>query len=269
MSDIQKGQFSFGKNWQAYLRNLTEERQARARKSLTDFMSLADLKGKSFLDIGCGSGLFSKAAFDLGATAVTSIDRDPFSVACCQYLYEQSGSPANWTIREMSILDEKIRTLGRFDIVYAWGVLHHTGSMWEALEQTISLVAPGGRLYIAIYNRIPGRMGSLLWLRIKRWYNVSPRPVKLIMEWLYIAGFCFKNLVRFKNPWKKMRQHSSKRGMDWRRDVSDWLGGYPYEFATVDEIFMRVKDTHPDLNLINLKSVQDLGNNWFVFERTK
>lgn len=259
--------FSFGKNWQRFLKRINQETIDNSRYSLVNFLKLDNFRNMSFLDIGCGSGLFSYAAFNLGAQKIVSIDNDSFSVACCRYFYEKAGCPKNWEIHQASILNKDIHRFGTFDIVYAWGVLHHTGSMWEAIKSAGQFVNKGGYFYIAIYNKIPGRLGSRFWLNIKRFYNASPKFIKIILEWLYILKFCISNIIRFKNPIKKIKHHSAKRGMSWISDVSDWLGGYPYEFATVEEIFLFVRSNFPDFNLVNISSSQDLGNNSYVFKR--
>src|SRR5205823_13815006 len=78
--------FAFGRNWQHFLQNVDEERIAEAEKSLCSMLEIQDLRGKSFLDVGCGSGLFSLAAIRLGASRIHSFDFDPQSVACTQTL---------------------------------------------------------------------------------------------------------------------------------------------------------------------------------------
>lgn len=265
---IQKGQFSFGQNWKDFLTVYSEERLASAKNSLTIFTELPDFKGKTFLDIGCGSGLFSYAAYKLGAQRVMSFDLDPKSVACAVDLKNKAGNPPHWETQEGSILDEKLLArLGQFDIVYSWGVLHHTGRMWDAIINAAKLTAPRGYLYIAVYNRVPGRLGSDFLLATKKFYNRSPRAVRFIMEYLFLAKFCFSHLIRGKNPWKKMRNHAVKRGMSYRRDVSDTLGGLPYEYATFDEVFHFMREHFPDYTLVNLKTVSDIGNNWFLYRR--
>lgn len=140
--------FAFGKNWQRFLTSLDEDRVRRAEESLTEFMNLPDLHGMSFLDIGCGSGLFSQAALNLGVDRIVSFDADPFSVECCKYLQARANSPEHWEIHQGSVLDRDfLGSLGTFDIVYAWGVLHHTGKMWEAIGNSAELIAPGGFYY--------------------------------------------------------------------------------------------------------------------------
>ncbi|MHC4651550.1 MAG: class I SAM-dependent methyltransferase [Planctomycetota bacterium] len=261
--------FAFGQNWHRFLELLSEQRVKTAVDSIRDFTGLPDLKGKSFVDIGCGSGLFSLAAYRLGAERLVSFDVDEFSVACCRHLHEQAGAPASSIVRGGSILDEQlVAELGTFDVVYSWGVLHHTGRMWDAVRNAGGMVNPGGYFYITIYNRRRGLRGSRTWLRIKRLYNRMPPAGRKLMEYVYIANYFQSKLIRFKNPMKRIRDYQEKRGMNWRTDVTDWVGGYPYEFASVQEIFDFVRQTFPDFLLEGLKSTRGLGTNWFLFRRT-
>lgn len=233
--------FAFGANWASFLRVLDESRVLRAEKSLKDMLEVDRLDGQSFLDVGSGSGLFSLAARRLGAT-VTSFDYDPQSVGCTaelrrRYYPEDSA----WQLRQGSVLDtEFLHELGKFDIVYSWGVLHHTGSMWGALVNVSGLVAPGGKLYIAIYND-QGR-ASRIWRAIKRTYVRAPRPLKwavLLPAFVRLWGpATMRDLFRRKpfRTWRMYKQETS-RGMDPWRDVVDWVGGYPFEVAKPEEIF--------------------------------
>src|SRR5262245_45349652 len=128
-SEVARGErFAFGKNWQEFLRIIDETRIRQAEDSLAVMLRESTLVGKSFLDIGCGSGLFSLAARRLGAR-VHSFDFDADSVACADELRRRyfQGDP-QWTIEQGSVLDSHyMSALGNFDIVYSWGVLHHTG----------------------------------------------------------------------------------------------------------------------------------------------
>ncbi|MFP6889658.1 MAG: class I SAM-dependent methyltransferase [Nitrospinota bacterium] len=128
-------QFPFGKNWSRFLSVLTEERIQEAEVSLREMMDLPSVEGKSFLDIGSGSGLFSLAAKNLGAR-VHSFDYDENSVACTLELNNRyHPETGGWTVERGFALDEKyMMSLDQFDIVYSWGVLHHTGDMWRALN---------------------------------------------------------------------------------------------------------------------------------------
>lgn len=259
--------FSFGKNWQNFVPVVDEQRLERAKKSLLDFLELPDLKGKTFVDIGSGSGLFSYAAFQLGAERIVSFDYDPFSVAATRSLKDRAGNPDAWNVEQGSALDtEYLNSLGQFNIVYSWGVLHHTGSMYEAIRNTAKLVAPGGYYYIALYNNVEGRFGSRFWLAVKRRYNKGSRVTKLCIEWLYtLVYFIMAPMLRGKNPFRMMREYGKERGMHYRRDVADWVGGYPYEYATPEQIFQFMKKEYPGFLLQNLKTVGSIGNNSFLF----
>jgi 2-polyprenyl-3-methyl-5-hydroxy-6-metoxy-1,4-benzoquinol methylase len=225
--------FSFGSNWQSFVnKSLTPGRIHEAEDSLRTFFGLNDFEGQTFLDIGCGSGLFSLAARKLGAT-VYSFDPDPLCVACTtelkrRYFPEDGG----WTIHQGSVLDgDYLNSLGQFDLVYSWGVLHHTGAMWRAMENVTPLVAEGGKLYISTYND-QGRR-SRYWSIIKRFYNRSSKLTRLIMRLIFFGYFGIpKVLFRIKK----------ERGMSFWHDVVDWLGGYPFEVAKPEEIFDFYRD---------------------------
>lgn len=178
--EVAKGErFKFGANWQEFLAVLNDERIALAEQSLRNMLKV-DLKGKRFLDVGSGSGLFSLAARRLGAT-VHSFDYDPQSVACTEELRRRYfPNDEKWTVEQGSVLDQDyLKTLGQGDVVYSWGVLHHTGAMWQALENVIPLVRVGGTLFIAIYNY--QRISSSVWLRVKRAYNHLPSALRWLI----------------------------------------------------------------------------------------
>ncbi len=260
-----KENFSFGKNWQVFLRTVNEERIKVAERSISDFLGIGSLKGKSFLDIGCGSGLFSYAAFRLKANEIVSFDLDTFSVECCRHLKKEAGSPDNWKILTGSILDNGfISKLGKFDIVYSWGVLHHTGNMWVAIRNAAGLVDKRGFFYIAVYNKT--RMSGF-WLITKRLYNSLPEAGRKSMEMAYIMALMAKNCIRLRSSTSGLKEYKSTRGMGWRTDIADWLGGYPYESATAEEITGFMEKNFPRFRLINIKRTNSsMGNNWFLFK---
>jgi 2-polyprenyl-3-methyl-5-hydroxy-6-metoxy-1,4-benzoquinol methylase len=273
LQEIKAGErFAFGSNWQRFLSVINEDRCQRAERSLQDMLEVDDLRGKRFLDIGSGSGLFSLAARRLGAN-VHSFDYDPQSVACTAVLKGRFfPDDANWTVQQGSALDSDfLSTLGKFDIVYSWGVLHHTGSMWRAIENTVPLVAPHGRLMIAIYNDQGGM--SRRWRSIKRIYNTLPsllRPVYAIAvmgprELRFLALETLKG-----RPWgyfSNIAHYSerSTRGMSYWHDLIDWIGGYPFEVAKPEEIFQYYRQH--GFVLRRLKTVAgSIGCNEFVFD---
>lgn len=261
--------FSFGKNWRYYVENfLTPEREAKAQASIRRFLERDDLRGMSFLDVGCGSGIFSLAAHRLGAARITSFDLDPFSVKCCEAMREKAGNPAEWRIEHGSVLDRDfLSRLEPADLVYAWGSLHHTGSMWEALRNSGALVCPGGLFFLAIYNRVDGRLSSEYWLRLKRFYNRAPAPVKRLLEIRhYVRHGILPQIIRLRNPAAFLREYESRRGMSYWVDIRDWLGGYPYEYASADEVF-RFCSRELNMELVNLKTTNGAGTNEFLFRK--
>ena len=260
--------FSFGKNWRDFIHfNLTEERTEDAVRSLMDFLRMRRLNGLTFLDVGCGSGLFSLVACRMGASEIVSFDYDTLSVKCCEYLREKEGSPKNWSVSEGSILNsEFLENIKKADIVYSWGVLHHTGNMWQAISNAGKLVKPGGLFYIAIYNKVEGLFGSSTWLALKRFYNRRSTIGKKIMEIFFISMVILKMLATLKNPFAEIKKYRKNRGMSFIIDIRDSLGGYPYECASAGEIFNFCKK-ELGFTLENIKTVNTLSLNEFLFRK--
>lgn len=268
--EVKQGKrFQFGKNWQRFLSVLSEERIAEAEKSLKQMLEVEDLQDKSFLDIGSGSGLFSLAARRLGAK-VHSFDYDPDSVACTQELKRRYfPEDRDWTIEQGSVLDaEYIKSLGQFNIVYSWGVLHHTGAMWQALENACICVANGGQLFIAIYNS-QGFI-SQVWYNVKKWYCSGTLGSTLISA-CFIPYFIARGLVKDifigrENPINRYKNYKKIRGMSIIYDWFDWLGGYPFEVAKPEEIFKFYRNKGFVLDSM-ITCGGGLGNNQFVFTK--
>ena len=230
--------FRFGANWAAFLKRITTEDIELAERSLRTMLEIERLDDETFLDIGSGSGLFSLAARRLGAR-VTSFDFDPQSVACTSELKRWffAGDP-QWDVGQRSILEgDWFAGLGTFDVVYSWGVLHHTGRLWDAMENTVQLVSPGGLLFIAIYND-QGR-ASRMWTKVKRAYVRAPATLKwavLLPAFVLLWGPSFVRDTVTGRPLRTWKGYTA-RGMDPWRDVVDWVGGYPFEVARPEEIF--------------------------------
>ena len=225
--------FAFGENWRRFLAILKEKHIQQAEDSLRRMLEISDLRGKTFLDVGCGSGLFSLAARRLGAR-VHSFDYDPESVGCTQELRQRYfPQDPDWRIEEGSVLNNNyLAGLGHFDVVYSWGVLHHTGAMWRALENVAGSVARGGKLFIAIYND-QGKISSR-WRAIKRAYLRLPAGLRFLVTIPVLVHLnwrsTLKDLLRGQ-PFESWRNAGRERGMSPWRDLIDWVGGYPFEVA--------------------------------------
>ncbi|WP_161850285.1 bifunctional 2-polyprenyl-6-hydroxyphenol methylase/3-demethylubiquinol 3-O-methyltransferase UbiG [Bradyrhizobium sp. CCBAU 051011] len=227
--------FGFGENWLDFVRDLGDEQIKEAEHSLLKFLRCDTLRGQTFLDVGSGSGLFSLAARRLGAR-VHSFDYDPSSVRCTQELREYHfAEDPNWKVERGSILDrDYVRRLGQFDIVYAWGVLHHSGAMRDAIANAASAVAPTGLFASALYSRT--RL-CRLWRAEKRWYASASAEGQRRARAIYIGLlFRLRFLVRGRDFAAYVANYNKSRGMDFSHDVHDWLGGYPYESISSDEL---------------------------------
>jgi 2-polyprenyl-3-methyl-5-hydroxy-6-metoxy-1,4-benzoquinol methylase len=271
-AEIARGErFQFGQNWSQFLSAIDEERIQEAEKSLKEMLEVDSLAGKTFLDIGSGSGLFSLAARRLGAR-VHSFDFDPKSVACTTELRKNYfRDDESWKVEEGSVLDRDfMKSLGQFDVVYSWGVLHHTGRLWSALENAQERVAPGGKFFIALYNDTGSQTARWYW--IKKTYNGLPgilrTPFAVLVtipgELKLIASSVLTlNPRRYTDTWTTYRRN---RGMTKWRDIIDWVGGYPYEVSKPDDVFDFCRARGFVLTKLKCGNV-GIGCNEFVFAR--
>ncbi|PPD04282.1 MAG: hypothetical protein CTY29_06355 [Methylobacter sp.] len=261
-------QFDFGANWADYIaKNFSEERVRISQQHLLNFLKLTDLNGKTFLDVGCGSGLHSLAAWRAGAERVISFDLDGNSVTTTQKLHAFSGSPENWQILQGSVLDANfLATLPKADIVYSWGVLHHTGAMWQAVENAAGLLHDESVFYIALYSKdMYVDPPAEYWLTVKRRYNSANPLMKRWMVWCYAWDETIKrSLKKRKNPFKYILEYKKSRGMSYWHDVKDWLGGYPMDFAGNQET-VAFAQQRLNLELLNIKAGE--GNTEYLFAK--
>jgi len=261
-----ESRFHFGRNWQNYLDNITPRQIAQAEESLKFMLNYAPLENIRFLDAGSGSGLFSLAARRAGAT-VHSFDLDPDSVACTKRLREEYfPNDPRWIVEQGSVLDENyLFNLGKFDVVYSWGVLHHTGKMWQALENIISCTSENGKIYIALYNDV-GRK-SKYWWHIKKLYNDHKWMRPILVGYTFLttrSGWIVRGAMKGR-PLERWYQYGAKsRGMSAWHDLIDWVGGFPYEYAKPEEVFEFLQSRGG--RLVKLRTMAGgTGCNEFVF----
>ena len=260
--------FEFGKNWERFLHDIDDERISRAEVSREEMLGSGNLEGKSLLDVGSGSGLFSLAARRRGASVV-SFDNDLKSVACTQKLKNIFfRGDKRWRIERGSALDKNyLQTLGSFDVVYCWGVLHHTGAMWTGLENMIPLVKEGGKLFLAIYND-QGKL-SAFWRAVKQAYNHTHPRLRFLILWpiglYFVTGFTLKDIFRLRKP-RIFSEYDDVRGMSVWANVVDWVGGYPFEVASRQKIIDFYRQRGFTLDRL-VSCGRKLGCNQYVFVR--
>jgi 2-polyprenyl-6-hydroxyphenyl methylase/3-demethylubiquinone-9 3-methyltransferase len=268
MTDLLKaeGHFEFGENWTNFVDIVEESHKENAVAKMRRLFPDDELRGANFLDIGCGSGLHSLAAARLGVGAIHAIDIDPNSVSAARRVVAEIGGKISWEIETISVFD---LPPGQFDIVYSWGVLHHTGDMWRAVHAAAQQVRPGGLFAIALYRKTPF---CRVWRVEKAIYTRAPEWLRAPWRWAYTVAHLFGMTVCGRNPLKYIREYKKSRGMSFYHDVHDWLGGYPYESAAPDEVRSFVKargfsEVRSFMRSTSLLGLFGTGNDEFVFRR--
>ncbi len=224
--------FEFGQNWNLYSKSISDVEVNLAKQGIIKLMpTKTALDSKSFLDIGCGSGIHSIAANTLGFESITATDFDLKSVNTA--ISNKKIFNSNINIFQDDILNTKIKN--KFDVVYSWGVLHHTGNMEKAILNSRKLVNDEGYLIIAIYKKT---YFCKMWHFIKKLYCNSPRFIKKIFNFTFYTLRLSLYLIKG----NKISKYKQIRGMNLYFDSIDWLGGFPYESASKDVIVSMVGD---------------------------
>jgi len=225
--------FAFGENWASYAGGIDDERVNQAVAGLQALLGPDALVGKRFLDIGSGSGLHALAALRLGASGVCAFDIDADSVATTEAMLRRRAPGQPFRVLRRDILTVEPGEFAGFDVVYSWGVLHHTGQMREAICRAAALVGPGGSFALALYRKT---WLCWLWKIEKRWYAQAAPERQRVAQAAYRGLVRLGCLVTGRSYAEHVRDYRSNRGMDFDHDVHDWLGGYPYESITPTEV---------------------------------
>jgi SAM-dependent methyltransferase len=226
--------FAFGQNWSDYADNIRDDQIVEAKNALQRLLGNEDLAGKRLLDIGCGSGVHSLAALQLGAAEVVAVDLDPESVNTTERVLRRSApAGASYRVMQRSVFDLNTAELGSFDVTYSWGVLHHTGKLHEALARASAMTAPSGLFVFALYRKT---WLCRFWTIEKRWYAAASAKRQEYARRTYVRLFRIGLLIRGRRFAAYEEAYRSNRGMDFYHDVHDWMGGYPYESISDREV---------------------------------
>lgn len=236
----QEAHFAFGKNWASYAKVVTEEQIGEAVKGLRRLVG-GGLDGKRLIDIGCGSGLHALAALRLGAAEVVAVDVDPDSVATTREMLALHAAGKAWKVMKVSVFELNRDGLGTFDVVYSWGVLHHTGDMHRAIRLAATLVGPDGLFVVALYRKT--RL-CWFWKREKKWYSGAGPLGQAIAKTIYTLAFRLTLALHGRSFGRRVAEYRGNRGMDFYHDVHDWLGGWPYESISPADVRSLMRTLH-------------------------
>ena len=134
----------FSNVWDKKINN--SETEKRIKVIFNEFLSSKDLKGKKFLEVGCGLGYFSNKAFTMGAN-VTGIDIGPNLVA----INKKKTPKGQFKVASASKLPFKDN---QFDVVLSTEVIEHVDKQNQALGEMARVLKKGGMLVITTPNRI-------------------------------------------------------------------------------------------------------------------
>ena len=269
--------FSFGSNWNEFIDNsITNKSFDRKLKYCINHLSNTFSKSidkKIFIDIGCGSGLFSLAAIKLNASKVLSFDFDLNSVNTTNKLLSLKGvdkekaNSLQHDIRNEIILSnylnaEQSKKIQKF--IYCAGVVHHTGNVYLSMDNVSKLANnKNDEIFISIYNKIPV-LTFLWWLEKKIYINVGIWRRLALFIWLFAWSSYW--ILKLQNPIKNIQRYGDNdRGMSFLTDAKDWLGGYPYEPLYKEDVIAFFKKRN--FELINFNRGGNWGLNDYLFKK--
>jgi 2-polyprenyl-6-hydroxyphenyl methylase/3-demethylubiquinone-9 3-methyltransferase len=143
--------------------------------------------------------------------------------------------------------------------------------MWDAIANSAGLVRPGGFLYMMLYR--DARSASI-WRAIKRRYVKSGTVLKFLMRNTFASALVAGLIIKGRNPRRVMREYGLKsRGMSWYVDVTDWVGGYPFEFTDAESVIaflasrgFTLRNIYPPISPPSM-GLRGTGSYQYLFQR--
>jgi SAM-dependent methyltransferase len=127
----------------------TEAARYQREAFIARFARFSAWRGKSVLEVGCGTGC-DLSMFGRHGARVVGVDLTPNSAALAAQRLRHHGAAGLVMVGDCEQLpfDDDI-----FDLVYSWGVIHHTPNTERAVAEIIRVAKPGGSVTVMIYNR--------------------------------------------------------------------------------------------------------------------
>lgn len=188
------------------------------------FYSPEEVQGMAVLDAGCGTGIFSAIFARNGAGRVVGIDISPGSLETARGLKEKFNL-ANVSFERQDMLQLPFAD-GTFDIVWAWGTVHHTTDPLRAISELARVLRPGGSIFLAVYKRT-----KLTWIHEIIRKTLVKTPKRSWTALSKIMAFFLSPVVFF---FKK--REKSRKGEKLEELILDWYFVPIRHYYTPDEI---------------------------------
>ena len=198
------------------------------------------VKGKKVLDAGSGSGMVSIAFAVMGAS-VTGVDITSKCIENGRKRAKAFGVECRFVQSDLTMLDLH----EDFDIIYSWGVLHHTADAKASFFRLVEHLRPGGEIIIAVYLRTAF---SSFWNFSRVFYQSSPGFAKTAFRRSASVLLNGYDAVR-KALMKKERY--MLRGTSNEELVNDWFGVPHRTFHTYTEVYEWFREKGLDYRLVN------------------
>ncbi len=174
------------------------------------FFSDEEIVGREVLDAGCGTGIFTIIFANKGARKVIGIDISEGSLNTGRMLKDKFEL-SNVEFRKEDMLNLPFKD-NTFDIVWAWGTIHHTENPYQAMNELIRVLKKNGTFFITLYKKTKLTFIHEIIRKIliktpkKSWTFLS----KIMAFFLWLVVFFFK------------RREKSRKGEKLEELILDW-----------------------------------------------